>query len=196
MKVSNYTKRILDECKPFLAQNDLHSMYDHLFDMYNKDEICEADIGGITELLEKCGIDTLEYFKREGYLPDYYLQSKEIPDSLYADVETHNIDGNSITIKAVKFPDEIKAIGIGAFESCKTSSLVLDLRGITDVGPYAFSWDKFISIIIDDSLQYVGQEAFYNTNIMSIVIPRGRDADEVRALFEASSINLKNVAII
>lgn len=31
---------------------------------------------------------------------------------------------------------------------------------------------------------------------MSIVIPRGRDADEVRALFEASSINLKNVAII
>ena len=76
------------------------------------------------------------------------------------------IDGISVT--AIKSPDGYT--GSGVFSGSRLTSVVIP-DSVTFIGDYAFPYNQLTSVTIPDSVTYIGYMAFYNNRLTNITIP-------------------------
>ena len=187
MSISERTKELLDGGMDYLERNDLHGFYSNLASLVLGGELCGPDVADVTIALEACGVDTLEYFIDLGFLPMYYLCARDIPDYLISDVDIPLIGSK----KVFKLPEGITEIYSAAFEASDIlhHTNMIDLRGINSIQSQAFGWCNLSYIIIDESLNHVGDEAFNHNNIQTIIAPETMSEDTVRELFDKSGLD-------
>ena len=175
-------KEFLNECRDYLAHDDLGGVYKHAGDLFCDGELDPEQIGYLTYLFEKCGIDTLEYFEKQGYIPNFYCcgQVVDMFDGIIRDAIL-GVSGK----KAMVFPDEIEEIYDDAFCMSSTPEIV-DLRGITFIGGGAFRASDVTTIIIDERLQEVGVDAFAETNLSTVYATVTLDEEDVYKILDDS----------
>ena len=146
----------------YLERNDLTGFYEYVRGN-TKDE---ADIGVITEVLEKCGIDTINNIGNR--VPDAYLcENNFLPDSL--------INGQVVT-----FPKGVTVIGESAFYGNKNPALkIIDLRHIQELDRYAFQLTDAETVYFPHPNDIaINTSVFYGTKIKKFLFPINIDMDE------------------
>ena len=148
-------KELIDSGMKYLEYNDLDGFYDYIKSNVSHD----ADVRTVTEILEDCGIDTVNNFKN-GIPYGYLCLDDYIPDSL--------IKGDGIA-----FPKNIKTIGESAFYCNNHSNLsTVDLTNIEKIGPYAFQESSVETIYLPDPNEIeLDLTVFYLTNLSKIYFP-------------------------
>lgn len=155
-------KRIIEDCKPYLAKNDLVGMYEYLNNSGWSHQ-CEGDkFGYITEFLEDCGIDTVSAVKPA--IPPLFC--------IYADVPKSLLGTTAEDIGILSFPRYIKEIGRAAFFNSH-GFISIDLRGLTKLGYQCFgNLPDVDTIIVDTSIVSLDldRNAFDMTDIKRVVV--------------------------
>ena len=77
--------------------------------------------------------------------------------------------------KTLHFPNYIHTIDNCAFEKCNCFETI-DLRGVKNVGEYAFSSLYAHNVIANDSIEYMSTLAFEDTAIDHVYYEAGSDA--------------------
>lgn len=77
-------------------------------------------------------------------------------------------------IQSIKLPDSIKRIGDEAFSNCHNLKEINLGNGVRQLGNYVFSWDENLSKIeLPPSLQEIGGYDFYKSGIRSVILNEG-----------------------
>ncbi len=100
------------------------------------------------------------------------LLSVDLSNSQVTQVGGHCFRGCS-SLTTAKLPETVTAIGSDAFNGCSSLTSINLPRGITSFGGSAFRGAKFGGDLIFDELNSLGNHAFRDTNIKSLVILGG-----------------------
>ena len=99
------------------------------------------------------------------------LKHVEIPEGVekITDFAFYNSE-----IQSIKLPDSIKRIGDEAFSNCHNLKEINLGNGVRQLGNYVFSWDENLSKIeLPPSLQEIGGYDFYKSGIRSVILNEG-----------------------
>jgi hypothetical protein len=110
-----------------------------------------------------------------------------IPDKTFENCEA---------LKQIKLPGELRFIGRRAFHNCKslTGPDLLTKTNLDKIGNGAFEGCKFKKLHLPETLHEIGRDAFANTDLEDIIIPRNVYAIEEYAFYECKQ--LKSVTYI
>lgn len=81
-----------------------------------------------------------------------------------------------IKITSLEIGDNIKAIGISAFQNNTISSLTLG-RNVRSIAPKAFSNNQLTSLVIGNGTTYIGDGAFEKNKLTSVIM--GKNVEEI-----------------
>lgn len=104
---------------------------------------------------------------------NYAVEDEDILITLPANLEYIGASAFSgVALKDISFGDNIIEIGDYAFSGTQISSLGLTSNALVRIGDYAFSGiAELAEVELPDSLNYIGEEAFGGSALLSITIP-------------------------
>ncbi len=86
------------------------------------------------------------------------------------------------SLQSITIPDSVTEIGHNAFSGCTSLKEVKIGSGIRNTGSYTFrDCDNLESVIFSDGLEIVGYEAFFNTSVKALTLPKSIKQLGVRA---------------
>ena len=131
IKLTDYEKELINNCKSYLKNNDIKGMCNHL-------HTCDEELGHIMQFLLENGIQVFDYVET-------------IPDKMFYGAEL-----DSITI-----PDHITKIGKQAFYNCKKLTSVKIGEAVSTISDYAFSGcTNLRQVFLPNSVRILGKEVF------------------------------------
>lgn len=159
------------------------------------------DLGKLTELFYKVGVDPLRYLKviPANYANASTLRTMRIPNGvthIVKDAFRHCYDLTSVTI-----PDSVMSIGPWAFNGCSALTSVTIGNSVTSIGDHAFfecssltnvtipnsvtsiesgtfkSCTSLTNVTIPSSVAYIGDSAFWNCKKLKNITYTGTIAD-------------------
>lgn len=144
-----------------------HRLFEKIYSLTTAGELGPSDVGKLTELFYKCGIDPLEYLKN---VPFCYAYGSALED--------------------IKIPDRIISISVRAFAFCNNLVSVVIPNSVTSIYYQAFyNCNGLISITVPDSVTSISSEVFYNCGgLTSVTIPNSVDSIGIRAFYNCISL--------
>ena len=123
-------------------------------------------------------------------IPDYY---NDLPVTAIADANDNNLAFNGQTgLMAVRLPQTMKHIGVGAFSSCSNLLAITMPEGIETIGTGAFAQSGIMTINIPKTTKYVSQFVFYEcSNLYTVAL---LDKADWYLNMEGESVSLAEVA--
>ena len=154
-----------------------------------------ADIGTLTELLLRSGINPLDSMN---VIPDYFLYGSEIESFTIPNKITLIGDGafeNCKTLKSISIPNSVQEMRSRVFQNCIDLERVSISNNLKIINAYAFSGCRALhDVILPDSITSIGECAFDMCRSLDrIVIPD--TVIDLRSLIFASCVNLTSVVI-
>ena len=114
-------------------------------------ELSDENIGKLTELFYKCGIDPLKYLNK---VPRAFAYAS--------------------SIKLIVIPSNIVSISNSAFDHCASLTSVTIGNGVTSIGSCAFNGCSSLkSIIIPDSVTWIGWRVFNDCSSLKSITYKG-----------------------
>ncbi|MBR2417953.1 MAG: leucine-rich repeat protein [Clostridia bacterium] len=98
------------------------------------------------------------------------LKSIDLPDGLTT-IGSNAFAGCS-SLENVVIPDTVTEIGSSAFSGCKKITEIELPSGLKRIEASTFSGTSLTSIVIPDSVEYIGDHAFLNLKLESIILPK------------------------
>ena len=152
-----------------------------------------ADIGTLTELLLRSGINPLDGMN---VIPDYFLYGSEIESFTIPNKITLISDGafeNCKALKSISIPNSVQKMGSRVFQGCIDLERVSISNSLKIIDAYAFSVCYSLKdVILPDSITSIGDCAFDMCKSLDrIVIP-----DTVIALRSLVFANCKNLTSV
>ena len=131
------------------------------------------DLGKLTELFYKAGVDPLRYLKviPANYADTSTLRTMRIPSGVThigKDAFHHCRDLTSVAI-----PDSVISIGPWVFSGCSSLTSVTIPDSVTSIGEYAFfECSSLTSVTIGNSVTIIGYSTFSScSSLASVTIP-------------------------
>lgn len=151
-------RKILENGKPYLANNELIGFYAHTKDFVDDDEELKM-VGYVTEFIEDCGIDTVRAMLHKGVIPACYSCYAPTPPSLIED-------------GCLNFRGKVQVIGPRAFLGSEDFEAV-DLRGVLATSELSFGACTLDTVITDHSLVSVDLATFAGSDIKEVWVLKG-----------------------
>ena len=124
--------------------------FEEVYSLADK-ELSYAEVGKLTELLYKCGVDPLKYMSE---VPDGYAYNSNI--------------------SKIDIPDGVTSIGDFAFEYCTSLTSVNISNSVKNIGGEAFSGcSKLTSITIGNGVTSIGNWAFDDCTSLKSITYKG-----------------------
>lgn len=128
------------------------------------------------EAFQKCSaleqaikLNSIESLSTNAFQACSKLTGVDMSGAPLTQISSYAFDGCS-SLASATLPSNLKAVGNGAFRSCSALTSANIPRSIETVGTEAFRGAKFGGDLVFDNLTSLGQHAFRETNITSVVI--------------------------
>lgn len=110
--------------------------------------------------------NTISYIASELFCRCSTLQNIEIPSSV--EIIGKNAFYDCVSLSEVKIPNTVWYIKGGAFYSCRALEHVDIPESVTTIAGGAFQFSGLRSIVIPSNINLIGDNAFYNDNLMNV----------------------------
>ena len=134
--------------------------FEEIYSLANE-KLNVLDIGELTELFYKCGVDPLKYMNRvpKSYVLNSSLKTINIPSNIVS--LGSGAFGLCISLTNVIIPDSVAIIEAGAFSRCISLTSVTIPDRVTSIEECVF-WGctSLMSVTIPDGVKSIGERAF------------------------------------